>query len=331
MSLIDPGWNAWYRGEHDRMCRKSGSEFEAYVANVLKRFHDNGFVNPEPMGRLGDKGCDGITALGDVAYACYGRASDRYVDQVVSKKMCEDFDKALINWSSFTVWRFITNSGFGPTSTQSLINLQQEHAPASIRPVKIEVWKDSDDLWSNAVSKLSVDSLMEILPGVPHYNSVEFSDLAELIIAMENVIIEPCGSVERISPVLLTKMDFNRISEKTKAEFNEGRLLSSRIEKWFSEHAVPSLRDEKAASFREAYSRACKETQDSQEIVERVYVMLGGNNFRYSASRANAVYAITVYFFDSCDIFEDPRDGSQEGVQFGCFYPQRESTLNDHC
>jgi hypothetical protein len=36
------------------------------------------------------------------------------------------------------------------------------------------------------------------------------------------------------------------------------------------------------------------------------YEALGGGSFRRLTSRANAVYAITVFFFDSCDIFEAP-------------------------
>ena len=38
--------------------------------------------------------------------------------------------------------------------------------------------------------------------------------------------------------------------------------------------------------------------------MEQIYIAVGGSDFRLDQSRANAVYAIASYFFDSCDIFE---------------------------
>ena len=35
-------------------------------------------------------------------------------------------------------------------------------------------------------------------------------------------------------PVSSTKMDFNRLPRTTRTEFDEGRLLSLRIDKWFA-------------------------------------------------------------------------------------------------
>lgn len=40
--------------------------------------------------------------------------------------------------------------------------------------------------------------------------------------------------------------------------------------------------------------------------MERIYVSLGGADFRYDDELANAVYAVTAFFFDECDIFEAP-------------------------
>jgi len=73
------------------------------------------------------------------------------------------------------------------------------------------------------------------------------------------------------------------------------------------------LRDAKAHRFREIYLQARSVTVEPAEVVERVYTALGGEGFRHSNPRANAVYAITVYFFDSCDIFESPSPADEEG------------------
>ena len=148
--------------------------------------------------------------------------------------------------------------------------------------------------------------LDEVIPGVPHAQNVEFADLVKLILSLEDVDGDGPDHIEPIRPVPATKMDFNTLPETTRAEFNAGRLLSARIDKWFSEQADPELRDEKAQRFRVIYQEARRATEDVREIVRRVYGALGGQDFDLSTKRANAVYAVTAYFFDSCDIFEEP-------------------------
>ena len=104
-------------------------------------------------------------------------------------------------------------------------------------------------------------------------------------------------------------MDYNDIPKTTKIELNEGRELFSRIELWFSEQPDPELRDSKAEVFHNIYEEAKKVTSDPAGIMEKIYIAIGGSDFRLDQSRANAVYAIASYFFDSCDIFEAVPEG----------------------
>lgn len=308
--MEDSAWMDWYRAQHDARCRYSGEAFEAYVESVLKRFHTD-YLNPDPMGSRGDGGCDGIADNGSVLYACYGQRAASEIDRKTKDKLESDFIKALENWDEFTTWRFVTNAGFGKDSTKTLIDLRNLHAPGTARPVTLEVW-NPDDLWFKAVKELSKEQLDEIMPGVPHSQNVELADLVDLIESLEQVP-DDGEQLEHINPVPATKMEFNKLSELTRIEFNAGRVLSPRIDRWFAAQADPGLRDEKAASFRKIYRNTKQATHEPSEIVERVYTALGGQDVRMSTKRANAVYAVTVYFFDTCDIFEEPPAGYMEG------------------
>ncbi|WP_231871033.1 ABC-three component system protein [Peptidiphaga gingivicola] len=306
MALPDSAWKFWFRARHDQLCLAAGEEFENYVSKVLSHLHKD-YVNPEAMGSLGDGGCDGIAENGSILYACYGQRAVTNLDQKTKKKLEDDFARAYAFWPEFRVWRFVTNASFGPASTDSLLKLRKKHGPDSKRPIALELWKAPDDLWWEAVSKLAWDQLDEIIPGSPHAQNVELDDLVELIEMLEGV---EGGDVdhllEDIRPVSSTKMDFNRLPRTTRTEFDEGRLLSLRIDKWFAGQPDPGLRDAKARRFRQIYEEARRVTSDVREIVRRVYVALGGPDFDMWTKRANAVYAVTVYFFDSCDIFEEP-------------------------
>ncbi|MFT0848221.1 ABC-three component system protein [Actinomycetaceae bacterium L2_0104] len=303
--MIDSAWKAWYRAQHDLRCRASGETFESYATTVLARLHAD-YLNPDPMGSLGDGGCDGLAENGTILYACYGQRATTGVDQKTKEKLEGDFARGCANWATFTTWRFVTNAPFGPTPATSLVTLRKQHEPGTERPLTLELWRAPDDLWWKAVNTLTPAQLDEIIPGVPHAQDVELVDLVELIESLTAINGGGADRLDPIQPVPSTKMDFNQLPETTRAEFNEGRLLSPRIDRWFTEQADPSLRDEKAQRFRAIYQEARQTTTDVREIVRYIYGALGGQDFDMSAKRANAVYAVTAYFFDSCDIFEEP-------------------------
>ena len=257
------------------------------------------------MGKRGDGGCDGLADNGSILYACYGQRATTGVDQKTKEKLESDFARGMACWSDFSTWRFVTNALFGPLPTKSVVTLRKQHASGTQRPITIDIWQ-TEDLWWKVADKLTLKQLDEVIPGVPHAENVELADLVDLILSLEDVDGGGPDHIEPIRPVPSTKMDFNNLPETTRAEFNAGRVLSSRIDKWFSEQADPALRDEKAQRFHVIYQDARQATRDVREIVRRVYGALGGQDFDLSTKRANAVYAVTAYFFDSCDIFEEP-------------------------
>lgn len=311
--MIDSAWLDWYRARHDQRCLDSGESFENYVTEVLKRFHPD-YLNPTPMGRSGDWGCDGLADNGAILYACYGQRAATDVDRKTKNKLENDLARAVAHWESFSTWRFVTNAPLGPLPMKALLEQRKKHGPESERPIALEYWTP-DDLWRKAVSHLSEMQLREIMPGVPHAQNVELSDLVQLIESLEAIEIPSDALTSSIRPVSPLKMEYNKLPADTQIVFNEARRLSPRIDKWFSEQPDPELRDKKARRFRVIYEEARNVTSKPGEIIQRLYVALGGSNFALSQDRANAVYAVTVYFFDSCDIFEEP-DAEGEGGEW---------------
>lgn len=308
--MIDSAWKSWYRAMHDQRCLASGTEFEEYVTALLARLHPD-YLNPSPMGKHGDGGCDGLADDGSILYACYGQRATTNIEQKTKDKIESDFSRALRCWSDFSTWRFVTNAPCGPLSTRTIIALRKQHADGTERPINMDIWRP-DEIWWKVANKLTPKQLDEVIPGVPHAGNVELADLVELIQSLEEVEGNRPDHLESIRPVPSTKMDFNNLPETTRAEFNSGRLHSARIDRWFAQQADPALRDEKAQRFRFIYQEARRDTRDVREIVRRVYGALGGQDFDLSTKRANAVYGVTAYFFDSCDIFEEPPSDDAE-------------------
>lgn len=311
LMLLDSGWKQWYRLSHrDAYINLSGEAFEQYVSTVLGLAYMD-FVDPDPMGRAGDGGCDGLANGGKTFFACYGQRASIDQDKKTRNKIKSDFEHALKNWSDFTEWRFVTNALVGPKATELITKLQQEHDQLSDRPLTITVIKTEAQFWNEYVSQLDSNKLDTMFPGCPHAQNIQLADLIELIDDLGVPDPDACTTEQdvAIKPVSVHKMDYNHIPDTTRIEFNEGRMLFPGIDTWFSEQANPELRDEKASMFHAIYEKAREDTDDPAEIMERIYIAVGGSDYRLDRKRANAVYAITSYFFDSCDIFEEVPEG----------------------
>jgi hypothetical protein len=309
--LSDPAWRDWYRAQHDRKCALlTGSAYEDHVSELLARFHPD-FVNPTPAGSLGDGGSDGLAESGTILYACYGTRAQQDAERKLATKIRSDFDRGLASWDTFVFWRFVTNASAGPVATKVLTNIQQAHGPSTARPIIAMLW-GCGRVWTEIVSKLTQPNLNEVFPGVPRADNIELSDLIPLLDELgEDSNYREAN--ESINPVPVEKMNFNQLAPASQIEFNEGRLMSPRIDKWFAEQSNPDLRDHQARNFRTIYENQKLATLEPTEILERVYTSLGGSDFRHDSKRANSVYAVTAYFFDSCDIFEEPPADRTEG------------------
>lgn len=309
--LVTPNWRDWYRFRHQQECFKSGSAFEDYVTRILGRFHED-FINPDPAGSLGDGGCDGLAESGSIFYACYGQRPGRKAERELAAKIASDFSRALDQWGAFSLWRFVTNAPVGPESTKVITNLQREHSPISERPITSRIIK-SDNLWDDFVGTFSEDVLNEIFPGAPGIANVELADLLPLLDVLGSSDAAPV-ELNGVAPVPINKMDFNELGAGSRIEFNSGRLLAPRIDRWYAESSEPELYDRHGDRFRSLYREVRSAATSPTEILERLYVSVAGENFRMDDKRANAAFAVVSYFFDSCHIFETP-PGSHESTQ----------------
>lgn len=302
---VTSAWREWYYYSHrDRFAQSQGNVFEDYVTAALRIVHGAGFLNPVPKGQLGDFGCDGITADGEIAYASFGYLPNRASEKALSEKLTNDFMRAKAKWPTFETWRFVSNVGIGPLASQALIGINQNHKPESGRVIRAAAF-DGDTFWNELLLPLDAHKLDRIFPGVPHSQNIELQDLIPLLDRLGQAELDlvedtPSGAV---SP---RKMTFNKLSRRVRIEFGNARIHMPAIRAWFAGHSDPTLRDTQGIRFKEIYLAAQQTSTNPNEVIERLYVSLGGQNFRLDDQLANSVYAVTAFFFDECDIFRLP-------------------------
>lgn len=305
-----PYFIEWYRAQHERkFATLTGDMFEDYVASVLRTVHVD-FVNPDPAGRLGDRKCDGLADAGRIFYACYGsRPEPGSTEAAIVAKINSDFDGAVCKWDCFSEWRFITNARTGPDVAHTIIKKQAAHGPTSQRPLTVVLWKN-DKMWQSLMKALSEDQLDSIFPGAPGAAHPDLYDLVPLLDRLNSPIVTFEEEIAPIREVPPTKMDFNELDLARRAELNAGRTLAPHISYWYDAQGDPDLSDKHGRSFRTIYEEHATNHADSGEIMEAMYESLAGTGFRRNAALANAVYGVTAYFFDSCQIFEEPPEST---------------------
>lgn len=300
-------WIEWYKARHESRSLEAGQAFEDYVTHALRLHHADFFINPTPTGSDGDGGCDGLARDGKLFYACYGsRATTNQQSRLISK-MASDLARAIEVWPDFEDWLFVTNVPLGTNATKWVAETRAKWNGEHRRKVAINVWTPNE-LWTRVVRDLSSQDLDELHPGVPGARNVQLEDLVPLIDVLAGTPPLPFAT-SVISAVSQYKLDYNELHPSTLLEFNEGRVLAPIIDGWFDRNALPTLRDNVAEVFRGIYRDIALATQDPRGRVERCYIAIGGSDFRVDGTRANAAYAITAYFFDACDIFEEPPPG----------------------
>lgn len=308
LKVVDSAWRDWYRAVHsERFVTLTGTQFEDYVTSALQIVHGPTFLNPKPKGRLGDHGCDGITGDGLIAYACFGYMSGRASEKQICDKITGDFERAKSQWSTFKKWRFVSNAGVGPKASKEILSINAKHAAGSARQIEA-AQVDEAGFWNQMLLPLEREDLDKIFPGVPHSSNVTLSELYPLLDGLGSGALTPTNGayIGEISP---HKMQYNELSQRVRIEFQDARVHVPVIREWFAGHSDPTLRDVQGARFKQIYCDARKISTSPDEIIERLYVNLGGPNFRYESKRANGVYAVTAFFFDECDIFEIPPAG----------------------
>lgn len=302
--MRDPAWRSWFRAQFDlASVFKTGDSFEDFTASILKSLHDD-YINPAPTGTLGDYGSDGVAEGATVIYACFGSRSKDDSERGLLKKIQGDFERAHEKWPHMREWRFVTNAKVGALCAEYIGELQRTHEYSETRPIKPRLWK-AGDLWFKAAKSMTFEELDDLFPGCPRAQNVQLEDLIPLLDRL-NDHDPSAGSLQPIRPVPANKMEFNALPPTARIEITEMRIFAPRIDQWFEGQADPDLRDNQGAQFRAIYVDQLRVTSDPGEILERIYTALGGSDFRHDRKRANAVYAVSAYYFDRCHIFEEP-------------------------
>ncbi|MCY3659800.1 MAG: hypothetical protein OXG36_12395 [Caldilineaceae bacterium] len=276
---------------------KKGTEFQDWFVRLAGLAFGSDFEAVRAYGGSGDLKCDGYRVSTGTVFQSYAPYEMR--EAPLNTKIEEDFVGAYKNWDNMAEWVLVHNDGRGlpPSSIQLLERLREDYPV-----VMINVWTEAS--LRQLVDRLSLTDLQSLFGFAPSKSGLEtlaMDDLQPVIRQLQSM--EPEPGTEPLTPPSVDKLEKNQLSKDAAELLRVGRRKEALVETWFMKDRQADRGEQIAEAFRQRYAQLKESNQSPDQILGHLqqYVGMGGD-----PRRQTAVLAVLSYFFERCDIFDDP-------------------------
>lgn len=216
-------------------------------------------------------------------------------------KITKDFEGAKEHWKShFDKWVFVHNAadGLPPHVHTLLLDFEKANSGIQLQPWGLEELR--------AIFRtLSVEdkaSWFGITPTDETKAKLGFEDLQ---VVLERMATLPVPTMTEVKDVPMGKIEANALSESVARLLKEGMIKSPLIVDFFSQWHDETLGERLAEAFKAEYQRL-REQHSPNQIFAELQSWAGGDR-RGTPEHEVAVLTVLAYYFERCDIFEEPR------------------------
>ena len=279
---------------------KKGTEFQDWFAKLAGRAFGPDFEAVRPYGSQGDLKCDGRRVSTGTVFQCYAPYMTKEAEFIAKVRL--DFLGAYANWGGgMREWVLVHNDqrGLAAKSLQQLESLRRDHPL-----VKIEVWTEAElQALADRLPLEDQQALFGFAPSKSGLETLKLADLQPVISALR--LLDPQPGQEPLTPPSVDKLAKNALSADAAELLRVGRRKEGLVDAWFRKNRSVDLGERIAEAFRKRYAHLTAGDRSPDEVFEHLlqYAGIGGD-----ARRHAAVLAVLSYFFERCDIFEDPGD-----------------------
>lgn len=293
------------RNHYEQKCRiafleKRGDSFQAWFADLAGYAWGADFEPARPYGNLGDLKCDGRRLSTRTIFQCYAPRSMSPSELI--PKINRDFGGAREHWDGWMMqWVLVHNDpdALPAPALRDIDQLRQEHPE-----IEIEIWgypklKDLKD----GLPLECLEALFGFAPSRLYSESLVMDDIKPVIDRLQE--LEPVPGQEPLTPPSAEKLERNSLSPEARSLLRIGRRKESLVRTYFRKAPRPDLGERIAEHFRNRYSALRADGLCPDRIFAELQYYAGGTPT--SAPRQQgAALAVLSYFFERCDIFEDP-------------------------
>lgn len=300
-----------------RVHEAQATDYQRLFEKVMSyRFQE--FVPIKPHGNVGDRKNDGYippTATYFQVHAPEDPTSPRAV-AIAAEKAKNDFEGLLEHWSPVRAYRFVFNDRYRgcPAPVEAaLAAIRKDHE----LDARVFLAKDLEEEVLELADDQLFDVIQTILPEPGPFASVDFGILNEVVeyILKTRLPVTPESLLK--APDFEEKIQFNGLTPRVAGLLTVGSYQSEAVSDFFaknSEFARQKLRDHLATMYGESTSRIGKLVSDPEDRGDLIFFDLREamtpptNDDTKKAMLQEAIVVVMAFYFEACDIFEDPQD-----------------------
>lgn len=302
----------------NKVLAADGQQFENLFVAVMGQARPD-FRAIKPQGKIGDRKNDGCEPTAGRYYQVYAPEDATTKESASVKKIENDFAGLKKYWGTLhstgiKEFYFVLNDrykGAFPTTHKALSDIQKNHG---LQKADVFSCKDIENVIFEELSDDQIQTVVSFLPDVSTIVKVDYGILTEVVGHILKNIPSKAVPGKLISPEFEIKLTFNDLSAAA-PYLKAGSILSSAVESFFernSDFALQAVRQ----SLNDMYIDATQEGFTANPTIgltaqDQMYFHIlssatptVGKSQLPAAQRA--VQVLLSYFFESCDIFEEP-------------------------
>lgn len=281
--------------------RAKGNTFQEFFEKLMGFAYKADFMACRPWGNQGDHKNDGFLKSERQLFQVY--APNEMKEAQAIKKIQEDFEGAKEYWGElFDKWAFVHNAvdGLPPHVQKILLNFEKENPGIKLEPWGLEELRV-------VFRRLSLEDRQTWFGLAPSAETKLRLGFEDLRVVLETLADGTAPSDQAVKDVPRGKIEANALSENIATLLREGMTKAPLVEDFFDQWHDVALGERIAKSFRARYELLRDEDLIPNRIFSELQTWAGGAH-RGTPEHELAVLTVMAYYFERCDIFEEPRE-----------------------
>jgi hypothetical protein len=279
--------------------RAKGEAFQDLFETLMGFAYKADFMACRPWGNRGDRKNDGYLKSERQLFQVY--APNVMTEAKAVQKIQEDFEGGKAYWGKhFDKWVFAHNAvdGLPPHVHKVLLDFEKDNPPITLVPWCLDEFR--------VVFRLLSLEDMQTWFGftAPTPETKAMLGFRDLQIVLEALAAQTPPPSQTVKDVPRGKIEANALSESVATLLREGMIKAPLVTRFFEKWHDPFLGERIAKSFRAKYELLSKNFTPPLIFTE-IQAWAGGEN-RGTPEHELAVLTVMAYFFERCDIFEEP-------------------------
>jgi len=289
-----------------RVHRANGVAYESLLNEVMSYVHED-FSAVKPQGRIGDRKNDGFDRASGTYYQVYAPETPSREDTVAKAvdKAEVDFAGLLDFWNTIQPikrFRFAYNDkyhGTQPTLEAKLAQIKKDH---DLQDAKVFLSKDLEDCFLG-LEEDQIYSILGFVPDPAQFPELDFEALQTVLEHIQNSRTTKPAPGKLSAPDFDDKLVYNSLGPEVRTILTSGSYSAGAVEEYFLANSMfrrQEVRDRINVLYREHIAAG--------EPPDVVFFGVADDILPEtpSISHRNAAYILIAYYFESCDVFEDP-------------------------